>query len=162
VEAVAAKHFRNDLYHRLRVGHIVIPPLRERQAEILPFAEAFLEEFNRKHGTKIQGFSPDAQQYLHTAPWDGNVRELRNTIERAVILSDAPILTANALSGTRYASAAVTTTNAWELPEEGFELEQHEIDIVRRALAKHSGNKTQTARYLGLSLKALRSRLRKL
>jgi transcriptional regulator with PAS, ATPase and Fis domain len=162
VEAVAAKRFRNDLYHRLHVGHIVIPPLRERRTEILPFAEAFLEEFARKHGVQIQGFSADAQQYLYSHPWEGNVRELRNTIERAVILAEGPVLTAAALSGIRYNPTPLAPTTTWELPEEGFALEKHEIDIVRRALQKHRGNKTQTARYLGLSLKALRSRLQKL
>lgn len=163
-EAVAEKRFRNDLYHRLHVGHIIIPPLRERRAEILPFADAFLAGFNRKHGTTIQGFSADAQQYLCTASWEGNVRELRNTIERAVILSEGPLLTAAALMGGARSTPTVLPPNAstWELPETGFALEQHEIDIVRQALHKHGGNKTQTARYLGLSLKALRSRLRKL
>ena len=75
---------------------------------------------------------------------------------------EGPILTAAALSGIRYMPAALATTATWELPEETFDLEQHEIDIVRRALHKHGGNKTQTARYLGLSLKASRSRLQKL
>jgi DNA-binding NtrC family response regulator len=161
-DAVAEKQFRNDLYHRLHVGHIVIPPLRERRGEILPFAETFLAEFNRKYGSDVKGFSPEAQHYLCTHAWEGNVRELRNTIERAVILADGPVLTPAALSGTRYSPTAVQTGTTWDLPEDGFELEKHEIDLVRRALDKHGGNKTQTARYLGLSLKALRSRLRKL
>ncbi len=162
-DQVSHGSFRRDLYHRINVGHIFIPPLRERREEILPLAEAFLAELNQKHGTHFRGFAADAQQSLYTQEWEGNVRELRNTIERAVILSHGETLSAAALSDEK-ATAAVPAglDRDLELPREGFDLQRHEIDIVRRALLLHHGNRTQTARYLGLSLKALQSRLRKL
>lgn len=159
---VAQGRFRRDLYHRINIGHIVLPPLRERRTEILPLAQAFLSEFNAKHGKHFQGFTVKAQQYLATQPWEGNVRELRNTIERAVILSEGVMLSVTNFGKVPQPSDVVQLGTIWELPQEGFDLEKYELEIVRRALARHGGNKTSTARYLGLSLKALQSRLRKL
>jgi DNA-binding NtrC family response regulator len=159
---VAQGRFRRDLYYRIDVGHIVVPPLRERREEIVPLAEAFLTEFNQRHGKIFQGFSADAQQYLCSQPWEGNVRELRNTIERAVIISDGLKITMASLGRVPYTTGMVLHANEWQLPDEPFDLAQHELDIVRQALAKHAGNRTQTAKYLGLTLKALQSRLRKI
>lgn len=159
---VAQGRFRRDLYYRIDVGHIVVPPLRERREEIVPLAEAFLTECNQKHGKTFQGLAADAQQYLYSQPWEGNVRELRNTIERAVIISDGLKITMAALGSAPHTTGMVLHANEWQLPDEPFDLAQHELDIVRKALAKHAGNRTQTAKYLGLTLKALQSRLRKI
>lgn len=159
---VAQGRFRRDLYHRLNVGHLFIPPLRERRAEIVPLAEAFLAEFCQRYGKHFQGFTPEAQQFLHGQLWEGNVRELRNTVERAVILAQNTRLTVADLDGVaRLASAPLSRLDG-ELPPDRFDLEQHELAIVRKALAKHGGNKTRTATYLGISLKVLRSRLERI
>jgi DNA-binding NtrC family response regulator len=88
--------FRSDLYYRLNVFPIVVPPLRDRPEDIEHLAETFLRRFSRKHGVRLPGFSEHAQEALRTYPWPGNVRELHNTIERAVILSEdrRPVTTA--------------------------------------------------------------------
>jgi transcriptional regulator with PAS, ATPase and Fis domain len=162
-EEVARGRFRRDLYYRINVGYLVLPPLRQRRVEILPLAEAFLAEFNDKHGRHVQNFTAEARHYLYTRAWEGNVRELRNMIERAVILARSHTLTVADLDRGGYSPATATDHHvAWTLPPEGFDLEKHELELVRQALHKHHGNKTRTARYLRLSLKALQSRLRKL
>lgn len=89
-EEVQAKRFREDLFFRLNVIPIKIPPLRERREDILPLAEFFLNKFNGVNGTKIKGLSKSAKEYLLTQTWRGNVRELENAIERAVVLSAGP------------------------------------------------------------------------
>ncbi|MFQ5894175.1 MAG: sigma-54-dependent transcriptional regulator, partial [Nitrospinota bacterium] len=89
-EAVSEGTFRQDLFHRINVASIDIPPLRERTEEIMPMATKFLQEFNRKYGKTFNGFSPEAISLLETYHWQGNVRELMNALERVVLYADAP------------------------------------------------------------------------
>lgn len=81
--------FRKDLYYRIQVIPIYLPPLRERRDDILPLARFFVERFNQEFGKQVKGFTPQAERYLQAYDWPGNIRELRNIIEREVILEDA-------------------------------------------------------------------------
>src|SRR5207249_8137604 len=91
--AIANQTFREDLYYRLNVFQIHIAPLRERSEDILPLAEAFLEDLGRSMGRPAAGISSDAREWMLTYPWPGNVRELRNAIERAILLCDGGLIT---------------------------------------------------------------------
>ena len=89
-EAVREGAFRQDLYYRLNVIQLVVPPLRERPQDILPMASFFIDHYNGKFKRQIEGLSPEAESLLLSHDWPGNVRELRNAIERAMILEDSP------------------------------------------------------------------------
>src|SRR5262249_28422732 len=95
--ALERGEFREDLYYRLRVFEIALPPLRERREDILPLAEAFLEEIGKTVGRPSAGISKQARDALFAYSWPGNVRELRNAIERAIILADGGLITAEHL-----------------------------------------------------------------
>ena len=160
-KAVAAGRFREDLFFRLNVLSIVVPPLRERRADIPELAAHFLQRLGSVHGYPEAVFDPSVLRLLESYDWPGNIRELQNVLERAVTLStgstldvgdihiDAPMRRAHADSG----SAA--------LPE-GMTLEQYEEELLREALKRANGNKSQAARALGLSRNALRYRLTKM
>lgn len=98
-KAVSEKKFRMDLYYRLNVAHIHIPPLRERQDDIIILAKIFIDEFNKKYNKNVTDISFEAQQFLKYSPWPGNVRELRNVIERAVLLKKNRVLSLSDLNG---------------------------------------------------------------
>lgn len=171
-EAVAKGEFRRDLYYRIHVGHLRVPPLRERPEEIVPFARHFLAQFAQSFANPFNDIEPAAQQLLLHAPWEGNVRELRNVIERVVLTEKGPILTAQHLAflrggGSQRASerpgaAAQCDPAEAPLPEEGLDLEATMLRLIQRALEKHNYNQSRTARYLGISREALRYRMRKL
>ncbi|MBM4035781.1 MAG: sigma-54-dependent Fis family transcriptional regulator [Planctomycetes bacterium] len=166
--AVAGGQFRRDLYYRIHVGHIRIPPLRERQEEIVPLARHFLRQSAERFGNRFDGIAPAAQQLLTQARWEGNVRELRNVIERAVLTGKGPILLpehlaalAGAAAGERAAAPSSGPAEA-TLPEEGFDLDAAMLRLLQRALEKHRGNQSRTARYLRITREALRYRMHKL
>ena len=152
--------FREDLYYRLNVVAIDIPPLREHKDDIPALANFFLEKFSRESGKTINGITPAAMKILIDHYWPGNVRELQNVIERAVTLSAGTTLDAEDihLDKPRQRTA---TDGAATLPE-GSTLEQWEEEMIREALRKAGGNKSQAARALGLSRNALRYRLSKM
>jgi DNA-binding NtrC family response regulator len=147
--------FRQDLYYRLNVVAIDIPPLREHKEDIPSLVNFFLERFAQSSGKKITGISPEALKLLMQFHWPGNVRELENVLERAVTFAAGPALTP---ADIHLDTAAPSTTAAPVLPE-GVTLEQWEQQIIREALRRANGNKSQAARALGLSRNALRYRL---
>jgi DNA-binding NtrC family response regulator len=153
--------FRQDLYYRLNVVPIDIPPLREHKEDIPDLVNLFVERFSRAAGKPITGVSPDALSLLMAFHWPGNVRELENIIERGVALSNGPLLEASDIhldtSPTKPAGDAAVA-----LPPEGMTLEQWEDEMIREALRRANGNKSQAARLLGLSRNALRYRLSKI
>src|SRR5579872_4176714 len=155
--------FREDLYYRLNVVAIDIPPLREHKEDIPALANFFLERFGRGSGKTINGITPAAMKILIDHYWPGNVRELQNVIERAVTLSAGTTLDVDDihLDKPRQRAASETPEAATSLPE-GMTLEQWEDEMIREALRKAGGNKSQAARTLGLSRNALRYRLTKL
>jgi DNA-binding NtrC family response regulator len=150
--------FREDLYYRLNVVPIDIPPLREHKEDIPELVDYFLLRFARENGGPVRSITPAAMKSLMDYHWPGNVRQLENTIERAVALSPNPVIDAGDVSldsgATRSASA-----NASPVLPEGVTLEQWEDEIIREALRRANGNKSQAARLLGLSRNALRYRL---
>ena len=152
--------FREDLYYRLNVVAIDIPPLREHKEDIPALAEFFLEKGARESGKKVQGITPQAMKLLMDFHWPGNVRELQNVLERAVTLSSGAMLDVADIhidGAARRASAESTAA----LPP-GTTLDQWEEELIREALRHANGNKSHAARALGLSRNALRYRLSKM
>jgi transcriptional regulator with PAS, ATPase and Fis domain len=163
-EAVARGGFRRDLFYRIHVGHLRVPPLRERPEEIVPFARHFLRELGERFDNRFDDIAPAAQELLLRARWEGNVRELRNVIERAVLLEKGPLLLPQHLAFLASGPAAEPGTGPAEapLPEGGFDLDGAMLRLVERALEKHGGNQSRTARYLRITREALRYRMHKL
>jgi two-component system response regulator FlrC len=149
---VAKRTFREDLYYRLNVFPIVLPPLRERPADILPLAEHILRQASRRFGRQITGFTGEAQALLQEYPWPGNIRELQNVIERAAILCrEAHIGPAHLhLSASPGVSSPVAQKTLREL----------EREAILAALAAHKGNRRKAADQLGIGLRTLYTRLR--
>ena len=157
-EAVEQNKLRIDLYYRLNVFTITLPPLRDRKADIPLLAQHFIREFNRKHNTRVEGLREDALETLKTYPWPGNVRELRNVMERAVILargawvenSHLPpyLLNPNQDSSTRIV-----------LPM-GVTAAEAEKELILQTLEKTGNNKAEAARQLGLDVKTVRNKLK--
>jgi transcriptional regulator with GAF, ATPase, and Fis domain len=164
--AIEKGEFREDLFYRLSVFGIHLPPLRERPEDILPLTEMFLAELGPAVGRPVPGVSREAKDLLLSYPWPGNVRELRNALERAAILSEGGLITAAHLpiSVTRQDSASPTAAPGGPgafLPAEGVDLESLERDYVKEALRKARFNKTRAAKLLGLTRAQLYSRIEK-
>jgi DNA-binding NtrC family response regulator len=152
--------FREDLYYRLNVVAIDIPPLREHKEDIPALAEFFLDKTARESGKALQGISPQAMKLLMDYHWPGNVRELQNVLERAVTLSSGSTLDVYDIHIDN-APRRAPADSAAALPN-GMTLEQWEEEMLREALRRANGNKSQAARALGLSRNALRYRLSKM
>ena len=153
--------FRENLYYRLNVVPIDIPPLRERKEDIPDLARYFLDRFTRDNGKRVESITPAAVNKLMEYHWPGNVRQLENTIERAVALATGKIIDAGDLYLDTGGLKQAANAPAPLLPE-GMTLEQWEDEIIQEALRRAHGNKSQAARMLGLSRNALRYRLSKL
>jgi two-component system response regulator HydG len=160
VEEIRQGRFRQDLYYRLNIVEIALPPLRDRREDVPLLAAAFIREFAKRFTKAIAGMSPGAERLLATAPWPGNVRELRNTLERASILTDGPILTELELRGAERrlpplgTPAGPDASAATPVP-----FEEPDREAVERALDEAGGNKSAAARRLGLSRRAFYRRL---
>jgi transcriptional regulator with PAS, ATPase and Fis domain len=150
--AVSDGSFREDLFYRLQVFDIRIPPLRERRDDIPLLADAFLQEFERSTGYSSLGLAPDARAALVGHDWPGNVRELHNALERAVILCDGELITAEHLS------LQVSSVVAFRRQPPLSDIERRTIE---QALSESGGNKSKAARRLGITRTQLYGRLRK-
>jgi transcriptional regulator with GAF, ATPase, and Fis domain len=162
--AMRRGEFREDLYYRLSVFEIALPPLRDRLDDILELADAFLEEIGGTVGKPPAGIARDAKDQLLAYGWPGNVRELRNAIERAVILADGGYIRSEHLPVTmpRQPEAPVVAAASSEtLPPGGVNLEAIERSLVLKALAQARYNKTRAAKLLGLTRAQLYSRIEK-
>jgi transcriptional regulator with GAF, ATPase, and Fis domain len=165
--AIARGEFREDLYYRLHVFEIRLPPLRERRDDVLPLAESFLEELGQAVGRPAAGISRDARDVLLAYAWPGNVRELRNVLERATILCDGGLITAEHLPRELSRRAptepapggAVNGVTATATAE--FNLDAVEKDAIVRALEASGNNRSQAARLLGIARPQLYHRLKK-
>lgn len=156
-EAVKRRDFREDLFYRLNVVHIHLPPLRERGEDLLALAAFFLQSYAAKHGRQAKGISRSAIALLRDYDFPGNVRELANIVERAVILSDSKVIEVKDLpEGIR---AAV---QAYKRRENPLSLAEVEADYLAETLAVTKGNKAEAARILGISRKNLYERLARL
>jgi DNA-binding NtrC family response regulator len=163
--------FREDLYYRLNVVPINIPPLREHKEDIPYLVDHFIARFAREAGTTLAEITPAAMKLLIGFHWPGNVRELENIIERAVALSTGTVIDVADIrldfspgkpGGAYVASPRASAGDAAPFPPEGVTLEQFEDEIIKEALHRANGNKSQAARLLGLSRNALRYRLSKM
>jgi transcriptional regulator with PAS, ATPase and Fis domain len=152
--------FREDLYYRLNVVPVDIPPLREHKEDIPDLVNHFLQRFNKDNGKRVESITPAALKLLMDYHWPGNVRQLENTVERAVALAVKPIIDMEDIHLDPGASKTAAAGAA--LLPEGMTLEQWEDEMIREALRRANGNKSQAARMLGLSRNALRYRLGKL
>ncbi|HEU4507842.1 MAG TPA: sigma-54 dependent transcriptional regulator [Pyrinomonadaceae bacterium] len=152
--AVAAGRFREDLFYRLHVISIRVPPLRERKEDLSKLIEHFLKLYSAKHGRTMQRVSPEARAILNAYDYPGNVRELANVIERAVIVANGKRLEESDLPGGL--SAAVSAQRRREQPQS---LAQLEAAYISEILGLTRGNKTQCARILGISRKNLYEKL---
>jgi transcriptional regulator with GAF, ATPase, and Fis domain len=153
--------FREDLYYRLGVFEIALPPLRERQDDLLDLAQAFVQEIGESIGRPATGMSRDAREQLLGYSWPGNVRELRNAIERAVILADGGVIRAEHLPLTARPVTASSEPALTAIPAGGVSLEAIERSLVARALTQARHNKSRAARLLGLTRAQLYSRIEK-
>lgn len=159
--ALEEGRFREDLYYRLNVVPINIPPLRERKEDIPFLAIHFVRKLSSELGTEAKEITPAAMDRLVEHPWPGNVRELENTIERSLVLGSGEVLQAAdiRLEAPRGSNSQATATQQSPLLPEGETLEHWEQMIIREALRRAKGNKSQAARMLGLTRNALRYRL---
>lgn len=156
-KSVQKGDFREDLYYRLNVFPIEIPPLRERGNDVLLLSDFFLKRYMRKHGIKLQGFSEEARRAILEHTWPGNVRELQNTIERAVILSsDQKLILPNTLN----LSQPVQETEAPAEEESLINLETLEKRHILHVLKAMNGNRTKTASLLAISTRTLSNKLK--
>jgi two-component system, NtrC family, response regulator AtoC len=167
-EAVAAGQFREDLYYRLNVVPLYIPPLRERKEDILPIALEMLQHFNRELNKKFTGFTPAAAELLQNYSWPGNIRELKNVIERTMILApegdiDAACLPEEIRDHT-VEHIKMEITSAMDVSPTGQQfvsLRELEDDYIEKVLAATGNNKTQASRILGIHPTSLLRRLKK-
>jgi DNA-binding NtrC family response regulator len=155
--------FRSDLFFRLKVVPIHIPPLRERRDDIAPLASFFIEQLSRDLKREPATLTESALRLLEGYAWPGNVRELRNVLERVLILEEIGEIRAEDIPVEMRAPLAISTSGAClcELPPEGLRMEDVERDLMRQALLRTSGNVTRAADLLGLSRDTLRYRLDK-
>lgn len=162
--------FRGDLYFRINLGQISIPPLCQRKEDIVPLAQMFLEKYAKKRNKAFMFIADEARDILTSYNWPGNVRELQNTIERVVLLYNNQVLNADHIAYLLNDNGQIDTLTPVNclkngnvnLPDDFLYLEDLEKEIVSKALKKFDNNKTRVADYLGISRSALRSRLNKL
>ncbi|MEJ2502890.1 MAG: sigma-54 dependent transcriptional regulator [Gemmatimonadota bacterium] len=159
-EEVEEGAFREDLYYRLRVFPIRLPPLRERPSDIPALVRTFVEEFNTQFGKGIEKVDPAAMEQLKAYRWPGNVRELRNMLERSVLLADGPVLMPEMLPA-QIGGRAPKTEPAVELGPDGLDFEDLERTLLEAALRRAEGNRTEAGRLLGMSRHQVRNRLKK-
>lgn len=180
--AVREGHFRQDLYYRLAIISIFIPPLRERKEDVLPLADFFIDHYNRKFRKSIRGLTEETRRLLINYDWPGNVRELKNAIERAMILEEEPVLrpvylpfpvsnsahsgvTAFEQTSSPAAGGRPLANGRWlpplAVPEGGTSLEEVERTLLELALQKAGDNQTHAARLLDISRDALRYKMKK-
>jgi DNA-binding NtrC family response regulator len=162
-QEVAAGRFRGDLYFRLKVIPIDIPPLRERMDDLIPLGESFIAHFNREFHKQVRGIDAAAVELLRQHHWPGNVRELRNAIERAILLTDGEKLAPRDLPTDiqRPKERAGAGKGDIKLPHGGLVLEEVEKELVLQALTRARGNRTRAARLLGLNRDQIRYRIEK-
>jgi two-component system NtrC family response regulator len=158
---VEDKGFREDLYFRLNIVPIALPPLRERREDILLLADHFLKESAKRYGRPQIRFDKDVVKYFERYAWPGNIRELKNTIERMVVLSNGDLLTPEDVPEEIRRTKKTISNTSFELPESGVDLEGIERDIVRQALERNGWNQTAASKYLNVTRSMLISRMQK-
>ncbi len=163
-EEVKKENFREDLYYRLKVIPIVLPPLRERPDDIVILARYFVNEFNREFKKNVKGLTKETEKAFLDYPWPGNVRELRNVIERAMILENEEHILPEHLPSEFFADEVLAPpagSGQVILPPSGLNIEDVERELIRQALEQTKWNQTRAAKLLKLTRDALRYRMQK-
>jgi DNA-binding NtrC family response regulator len=161
-EAVARGELRNDLYYRLNVFNIHMPPLREHKEDIPELVQALINDMNVKHGREVKGVEDEVMRSFQGFNWPGNVRELRNTLERAIILCTGPLIETKHLPpgfGSLKPRAVSSDPNAIHVGV-GTTVEEAERQLILKTLESTNNNKTRAAEILGISLKTLHNKLK--
>jgi transcriptional regulator with PAS, ATPase and Fis domain len=156
--------FRKDLYYRLKVMVVEMPPLRDRLEDILLLSNLFIEENNKEYTKNIKGFSEEAKKLMVQYAWPGNVRELRNVIERAMILTDREVITPKHLPFELKQAEKVAHGNAErEVSEIGFDMSLDNMEKMHlsKVLKKLEWNKSKASKFLGISRATLRAKIKK-
>jgi DNA-binding NtrC family response regulator len=163
LKAIEEKTFRNDLYYRLQVIPIFLPPLRERKEDILQLANHFIESFDKEFNKHVKGISSMAEKMLVEYNWPGNIRELKNVIERAIILGNDETLLLEHLPLEIIAkgSSATPPMAPIKLPPEGIDIEEVEKELIHQALESSDWNQSKAAKKLNLGSDAFRYRMKK-
>jgi DNA-binding NtrC family response regulator len=156
-QEVKAGKFREDLFYRLQVMPIALPPLRERRGDSVLLANYFIDRFNREFRKRVRGLSPEATELLERYQWPGNVREMRNAIERAMLLVEREWLEPDDFT----TLTRTVTPTQFRLPAEGVNLEEVERQLLTQALERSGGNQTQAAQLLGINRDQVRYRIEK-
>jgi DNA-binding NtrC family response regulator len=156
-EGVKAGTFREDLFYRLQVMPVVLPPLRERCGDIPLLVGHYIDRYNSEFRKRVKGLTPEAQQIVEQYRWPGNVRELRNAIERAMLLVDGEWIGVEGFATLSRSATAAT----FRLPPEGVNLEAVERQLVVQALDRAGGNQTQAGHLLGINRDQVRYRIEK-
>jgi DNA-binding NtrC family response regulator len=166
-ERVREGKFRQDLYYRLNVLPVTVPPLRDRAGDVPLLAQHFLEKFSREFGSPAKSIAPGALGILEAHPWPGTVRELRNTLERMVLLARGEVLGPDEVPGEIRGAAPSApagpagAARPFALPPAGLVMEDLERDLVVQALTRARGNQTKAARLLGMNREQIRYRVEK-
>ncbi len=160
LEASRSGKLREDLFYRLNVFNIDLPPLRHRKDDIPLLVQTFLNEFNRVNNKKVRGVDQDAMYLLEHYPWPGNIRELRNVIERATILADGEFIEAKHLPPTLVSKGEETLPTLTIVP--GTTVDEAERRLITLTLEHCRNNKTRAAEVLGISLKTLHNKLNRM
>ena len=160
-QLVREGRFREDLYYRINTVHIALPPLRERKEDIVPLAQLFLERFAEKYHRPLTGMAPEAAEILKAQRWSGNIRELQNCIEKAVILSDGKTLSAGDLETDAGSPSGMTDETVPGLTRNLLHDEAGEERLVREAMQRTGGNISAAAKMLGVSRPTLYAKLKK-
>ncbi len=159
MEEVENGNFREDLYYRLNVIPVTIPPLRQRQEDVSLLISHFLQHFCKQYQSEKKSLSSSALKMLLAYPWPGNVRQLRNSLERLVLLSFGDTISAEDVEELELSNH--NPKQAFLLPEQGLQWEEHEKECLLQALSHCNNNRTQAAKLLGLGYKAFLYRLEK-
>ncbi len=166
-EVTEQGEFREDLFYRLNVAPIYIPPLRDRPDDIVPLIHRFLREFSAGSLNPMNKIEPEAERRMLDYPWKGNVRELRNAVERIALLEEDDTLRLEHLSFLRQTASAPSegsgndNASPFQLPPEGVVLDDLNKDLIQQALSQTGGNQVRAAKLLGLTRGTLRYRLDK-
>jgi transcriptional regulator with PAS, ATPase and Fis domain len=155
------ERFRKDLFYRLNVCPVLIPPLVERRDDILPLAGHFILQYNAKFNKSILGLEPEAERLFLSYGWPGNVRELKNAIERAMIFETGPRISAQHVPIRLESAAPAGPGGGRSITTADLSLPEAEKRMVEQAMVKSEGNKSKAARFLGISRDALRYKLKK-
>jgi len=163
MEMVKKGNFRDDLYYRVNVFPLKLPPLRERRKDIMPLASHFLHKFAKSMGKSEPHINEEATRMLFNYSWPGNIRELQNAIERAVILSGDGQIGREHLSFLMHPGIELAIDDKpFTLPHEGINIDEVELDFVKQALQRTNNNQTEAAKVLGLTRGKFRSLIKRL